>query len=492
MMKGKNLAITIVLSLIIVVLFTLDEIYSSGYNESKSAYLVYLDGKKIGLINNEQSLYDLINNEQQEIKNKYNVDHVYPPTGFELTEVNTFNQNYMNVEDVYREIEKEDNFTIKGYIITIKSSDKDKKDIVINVLDKEVFNKAINNFILSFISQNQLEEYLKGNISIDKIGSIISKMYFNETITIKEGYISVNEDIYTDAESLSQYLLFGPDAQMDRYTVKLGDTIDSISEEHQLSSQEFIIANPIYRDTTTMLVVGSVVNMTLTNPVLTLVYEMNEIGETVTPFTKDTVVDTTKGSDFSEITTPGVNGITRTHISYQVVNGERNSEVRNVEDPVVVQKMVKQVTTVGRRQSYVIGNYVDNGGDWGYPTNYPYYVTSPYGWRGKKVHQGIDLSGTGYGSPIYAVADGTVVEVGSRSTDGLFVILQHENDLYTQYAHLSRQLVKVGQTVKKGDRIGQMGDTGVVTGTHLHFGVCKGYPYHGNYQFQNPRNYIKF
>ena len=63
-------------------------------------------------------------------------------------------------------------------------------------------------------------------------------------------------------------------------------------------------------------------------------------------------------------------------------------------------------------------------------------------------------------------------------------------------------LVVEGQTVKKGDQIGEMGNTGFVVpapskynpiaGTHLHFGVSIGWPFHGAYSFQNPTRYIRF
>ena len=156
--------------------------------------------------------------------------------------------------------------------------------------------------------------------------------------------------------------------------------------------------------------------------------------------------------------------------------------------------MVKQEVTVGRkivsRPSNVSGNYVNVSG-WGYPTNYPFMLTSPFGWRGKKLHNGVDISGTGFRSPIYAVADGVVVESTFRNMDGNFIIVQHDNNIYTQYAHLYRSLVREGQTVSKGQQIGEMGDSGLAFGVHLHFGVSVGWPFHGSYAFQNPLNYIR-
>ena len=86
--------------------------------------------------------------------------------------------------------------------------------------------------------------------------------------------------------------------------------------------------------------------------------------------------------------------------------------------------------------------------------------------------------------------------------DGNYVIIEHGNNIFTQYAHMYQALVSEGQTVRKGDQIGEMGNTGYVVpapsrnnptaGTHLHFGVSIGWPYHGSYVFQNPTRYIRF
>lgn len=487
-MSKKSIIISSILSLIIVILYIVNEYYGYEYDSATNAYQVYLDGKEIGLIENQDELYSLINYEQHLIKEKYDVDYVYPPNGLDIVPVHTYNNNYIGVNDIYRKIENLDDFTIKGYIITIKSSDKEKK--VINVLDKEVFNEAINNFILSFISEEELVKYNNGNRTINEIGKVISNMYFDETITIKEGFISVQDEIFTDAVSLSQYLLFGPDAHMDSYTVQTGDTIASISEDNQINPQEFLIANPSYNNENSLLTVGSNVNVTLINPVITLIYNIYEINENITPFGTETVVDKTKGPDYKEITIPGVNEITLIHDSYEVVNGNASSEVKIISSNVI-QEMVKEQVTIGRKPTHGSGHYVNISGDWGLPTNYPYLVTSPYGWRSHKMHLGVDISGTGFRSPIYAVADGTVVEVSYRAMDGNFVIIAHENNIYTQYAHMHKQLVQEGQVVKKGQQIGEMGSTGLAYGVHLHFGVSIGWPYHGSYTFQNPTRYVK-
>lgn len=495
-MKRKNIVITVVMSLIILVLFIVDYIYGANYNRANKAYLVYFNGEKIGLIEDNEKLYELINTEQQEIKSKYQVDAVYPPNGFELVATNTFDENYTSVNEIYNKIAELDSFTIKGYIITIKfpkdSKDEDKKeDITINVLDKDVFDKAIRKFILAFISEEELNEYIEGQKrTLTEVGKMITSMYFNETITIKEGYVSTDAEIYTDVDTLSQYLLFGSDAKINTYTVKLGDSIESISEAHDLNPQELIIANPVYRDEKTILKVGTKVNVTLLNPVLTYVYEVDQIEETKVAYAKKSETDKTKEVGYKEISQPGVTGLRLDYESYQVTNGEASSEVIfDKERSKVIREAVDEITIVGPKRPSgggpITGNQQIWDGDWTWPTNQPSKITSRYGWRWGKLHAGTDISGTGYGSPIYAIGDGVVVKAqlynkkSAQWANGNFVVIKHDNNIYSAYLHMSAFNVKVGDVVSKGQRVGSMGESGLAYGTHLHLGIFIGEPYAG-------------
>ena len=87
-------------------------------------------------------------------------------------------------------------------------------------------------------------------------------------------------------------------------------------------------------------------------------------------------------------------------------------------------------------------------------------------------HNGNDY-GMPVGTPLLAPADGKVFAVGNNGKYqyGKYIAIKHGDNFYTLSAHLSRQVVSVGQTVKKGEVIGYSGNTGYSTGAHLHFGV---------------------
>jgi len=86
------------------------------------------------------------------------------------------------------------------------------------------------------------------------------------------------------------------------------------------------------------------------------------------------------------------------------------------------------------------------------------------------VHYGIDLDGA-TGAPVSAAADGEVVMARDCYLSGNSVIVAHGAAVYTQYFHLSRIDVKVGDRVRLGDRLGRVGMTGRATGPHLHWGA---------------------
>ena len=101
-------------------------------------------------------------------------------------------------------------------------------------------------------------------------------------------------------------------------------------------------------------------------------------------------------------------------------------------------------------------------------------VSSPFGWRehpiegGEKFHNGVDLAAP-YGDPIGSFADGVVDYIGESPSYGQYIQVKHDGGVTSFYAHCSRLLAQPGQQVKVEETIAEVGDTGEVTGAHLHF-----------------------
>jgi murein DD-endopeptidase MepM/ murein hydrolase activator NlpD len=104
------------------------------------------------------------------------------------------------------------------------------------------------------------------------------------------------------------------------------------------------------------------------------------------------------------------------------------------------------------------------------------YYSSNFGWRidpftgANALHEGVDFVANA-GTPIYASAGGVVDYAGMDSSYGNMVEIDHGNNIVTRYAHASKVLVKVGQVVRRGQEIAEVGSTGRSTGNHLHFEV---------------------
>ena len=106
-------------------------------------------------------------------------------------------------------------------------------------------------------------------------------------------------------------------------------------------------------------------------------------------------------------------------------------------------------------------------------------ITSGFGYRihpfsgKKKFHSGLDI-GAEVGTEVKAAGDGKVIFAGWKDIYGKMIVIAHNNNYITVYAHNSRNLIRLNDIVKKGDTIALSGKTGAVTGAHLHFEIRKG------------------
>ena len=116
-------------------------------------------------------------------------------------------------------------------------------------------------------------------------------------------------------------------------------------------------------------------------------------------------------------------------------------------------------------------------------------LTSPFGYRvsptagASTYHQGVDLAAP-QGTPVYASRAGRVTVAGFTSAAGYYVTINHLDGYSSIYMHLNNYVVSSGQTVSAGQLIGYVGNSGIATGYHLHFGIA----YNGAYV--NPASYV--
>jgi murein DD-endopeptidase MepM/ murein hydrolase activator NlpD len=169
----------------------------------------------------------------------------------------------------------------------------------------------------------------------------------------------------------------------------------------------------------------------------------------------------------------------------------------NVAIPEVVEAMQALNEQLGNREAQlgVLESVLMNQNlkDRVYPQGRPVqagWISSYFGKRtdpftGKAAnHTGIDFAGK-HGAEVVAVADGVVTWSADRYGYGVMIEINHGNGYATRYAHNSKNLVDVGDEVRKGQLVAEMGETGRATGPNLHFEVLK------NGQRVNPVNFIR-
>jgi murein DD-endopeptidase MepM/ murein hydrolase activator NlpD len=130
--------------------------------------------------------------------------------------------------------------------------------------------------------------------------------------------------------------------------------------------------------------------------------------------------------------------------------------------------LAAQIRSAQSTSSYSAGDVTPSAAGFIWPVNGP--VTSPFGWRWGRMHEGIDI-GASSGTPIRAAASGRVLYAGWMSGYGNLVAIDHGRGISTAYGHQSSIAVGVGQVVSQGQTIGYVGCTGHCFGSHLHFEV---------------------
>lgn len=493
------------IGIIFIIIFSIASIFLLGFKLTTNKnpvelYNVYLEGEKIGTVKSKDDFETYINKQEETLKEKYKVSKIYTPKGVEIKKIVTYNQKYDSNEKIYNLLVKEQNFTLKGTIINIEkeesSEDEEPKKIetTINVTSKDIFDEAIVNIVKAFIDEKEYNAFMEGTQSpIVDTGSLVESIYLKENVTYKEGYISTDEVIFTDVGELTKYLMYGSTDEQNTYIVKEGDTIESIANANKLNTKEFLIANPEFTSVNNLLYESQKVNVGLINPIISVVVEKHAVAEEVSKYPTEIKYDSELVIGYSYTEREGENGLDKVTRKYQYINGQV-ADVALVSS-VEIKPAVSQIVVKGER-------YVPNVADlsyWAWPTSTPYTITTGYEYRWGSFHAAIDIY-VGWGSPIYAANNGTVVAIGNNCVRGdtrcnggrgNYIIINHNiSGYYTQYMHLAAVYVKPGQVVSRGQRIAAMGNTGSVVptppygsssyaGTHLDFGVWIGMPYQG-------------
>ncbi|MCR4563111.1 MAG: peptidoglycan DD-metalloendopeptidase family protein [Clostridiales bacterium] len=304
---------------------------------------------------------------------------------------------------------------------------------------------------------------------------------FVENVQYVQGLYPDNESIIWNADVL-QNRLNTTKVEAEYYTVKAGDTTSGIADMFDLKTSELYELNPdlgvnddIYEGQ----------KLLISNQVNYLRVKVTKTEKRTVPVPYNTVE--VKNSSLyvgtSRTITEGVEGeqVVTELITY--VDGVRTSvkEISRVTTKEKVDKKVEVGTKSRYSYGYGYGSY-STSSDIGSTARYGRFiwpcvgasvVSSPYGWRSRGFHTGVDLCRPGgtYGATIVAADSGTVTSSGWNGSYGYCVTIDHGGGISTLYAHCSQLKVYSGQYVSAGQVIALAGSTGNSTGAHCHFEV---------------------
>ena len=479
-----------------------DESFKAMNNKDKISYLIN-NKSKLNIsdtkydsikIYNENKLWSMSDSDITEMKNYYvenkiylESDKIYTPNGIEIKKVLTYEPTTVSTGEMYKKIIEKKNCTIPGYKFTIKKSDGSESNVY--VTDKSIFKDSIDTMASIFVGENRYKNYKDDNQSeIEGTGEVINNVYVEEDIAYKAVNISTDEKIYTDSTELSQYLLYGDNHEESTVTVNTGDSISSIAYNNKISVEEFLISNPEYTSEDNLLYAGKQVKIAKVDPQINIVEEKYSVNDIESNYRTVEVYDDTITEGDQIVTQEGEKGLDRVSQNVKSVNGEI-TYVEPVSKETVKNPVDKKVT-VGTKVTPSVGST----SSWGWPTASGYTLSSRFGYRiavfGEgNFHTGLDIAGTGYGSPVYASNNGVITKIEYASTYGYHIIINHNNGFYSVYAHMSGFVsgLHVGSVVERGQQIGYVGSSGWATGPHLHFEIrnCERYAC-----VVNPENYL--
>lgn len=297
-------------------------------------------------------------------------------------------------------------------------------------------------FIIFFVSGSlifvafSVSDYFKINTSEKVLKLPYSRTYFSEfkqnisTSEIKNIYLSAGgEDV-----------VLTPVKYFD-YQVSSGDSLWTIAKKFQISVDAIYSANISKMKNPHILTAGMILRIPTNMGIVKEVKSIDDVDKLLNQF------------DIDELSLFISNGVS----TKEELVGKKEIFLPNVELP-----------QSEKLQAYGIAFKFPTYG----------YISSRFGYRRdpftglRRFHSGVDISNV-WGSPIFAAYDGVVVFVGEKGGYGLCIIISHPLGYSTLYGHLSKTLVKVGQSVSKGSKIALMGSSGRSTGSHLHFEIRK-------------------
>lgn len=294
------------------------------------------------------------------------------------------------------------------------------------------------------------------------------QVIFQNSVEIQNGMYPI-PSIYDFDEKILP-IFYSSERVKSQYIITEEDTIEKIAEKFNMTTQEFIKLNQEKNQFT----LGDIVDVFVEKPLLDIKVVQTIKEQEEVPFESIKIESTNYPYGTSFYKQRGKNGLAE--VTYNVTYIQDEEVSRSAISNKIIKEPINEYVVIGKRRNNYFYDYsladdtLDNA-------NFIWPVESNNGYiscyfSGSNRHRGIDICAEA-GTGILASDSGIVVSAGWEGTYGKSVVIQHDNGLFTRYAHNSEIFVRVGQRVKQGEVISAMGRTGYATGNHLHFEILK-------------------
>lgn len=440
------------------------------FTEEQSIYTVYYKDRQLGIISDNEKLDAFLNQVYEE---RYKEEFPDSKVGFgediHVTQSYSLNKVEDKDDEIIAYINDNDLFSIMGYKVEFSNGN------IVYVQNPTEFSKAREEFVLNFLENEgvdpadtywKLNNFQKQTIYSENDARDISYR-FEETAEITEKFVPVEKLLKSYDEYLT-WLYYGYDYEPSYLTVEEYDTVQWIALQAGISPRSLIALNPDQlKSETQILQAGMQLNVSkLNSPIKIEVVKELQSEEIAYPNETEYIYDPTIRE-----------GITVTEVEYKegkknvlykatYVNGVRTSLEQISE--LITEYPENAVIRVGTMVIPSIGS-----GSFRWPVDNP-SVTC--GWNCYYGHTAIDIQNryNFYGS-VYAADRGVVEENSYNGINGYYMVINHNNGYRTYYGHMNVPgFFPVGTVVDKGEVIGQIGQTGLAFGPHVHFEVRTG------------------
>ena len=431
-------------------LFLATFIFLKVNNSYVSAYSVEVDDNVIAIVKEKSDFIDVLKKMRDEALSLYGQE-IKLDKEPDFIETRARREELTQYEEMIKNIKAQLDVKLRAAAIRVNG------ERIVAVKDNETAYRILDGIKDSFVGEEELE--------YDYVG-------FVEKVDVMETAVDFG-DIMDEEEAL-RLIAVGTD-ETEIHEIKKGENTWTIALEYGLKMDDIMEANPGIEPT--RLQIGQKISLTVPKPLVSVkTKEYIELVEEIPFETEYEKTDVLYKGD-KKIIVHGEEG-EREIKGYLIKKNGIETDREVIEEKILIEPKTRVIAegTKPRPATMATGFFIN-------PTRGR--LTSSFGMRWGKQHTGIDIASP-RGTPIFAADAGKVSFSGVKGTYGNLVIIDHENGYQTYYAHNSKNLVKRGDRVYKGQKVAEMGSTGRSTGVHLHFEVRK------NGNPINPQKFVKY